>query len=414
MKQRFAVSAHLPEGRSVNGTAFRTSMPCIVNDFLADERTAHFHELAKTEGTQSAAGFPLLKNGVEAIGVLLFLSGEKGAFTDDLVELLAKLAENVSFALDNFDRIDEKARTEEQKDRLTRMLASLSATNEAIMRAKSRDELFDLVCEAAAQGGKFTSTAISMVRPGREFLDIVAAAGPTADTTRNLKISILESLPEGRGISGLHSDRKRPASATTICPIRAARSSTIQSATTAPSRSRHFPCSAAARPSVCCILPPPRRTTFTPGFVDLLQRLADNVSFALDNFERADEKTKADERIEYLASHDSLTGLPNRETFNQLLHYAIEAAGRYERQFAVLFIDLDRFKIINDSLGHEAGDTLLVEIASRLACKPAVERYRCPAGRRRIRRDSRTGGGPRRHRSSWRASCCRLSASRFN
>ena len=61
------------------------------------------------------------------------------------------------------------------------------------------------------------------------------------------------------------------------------------------------------------------KDTFTPEFVELLQRLADNVSFALENFDRADEKTKADERIEYLASHDSLTDLPNREMFNGLL-----------------------------------------------------------------------------------------------
>jgi diguanylate cyclase (GGDEF)-like protein len=52
--------------------------------------------------------------------------------------------------------------------------------------------------------------------------------------------------------------------------------------------------------------------------------------------------------------------------FNGLLRYAIEAARRHQRRFAVLFIDLDRFKIINDSLGHDAGDILLVEIANRL------------------------------------------------
>jgi diguanylate cyclase (GGDEF)-like protein len=100
--------------------------------------------------------------------------------------------------------------------------------------------------------------------------------------------------------------------------------------------------------------------------VELLQRLADNVSFALENFARAEEKTRADKRIEYLAAHDGLTGLPNRETFNQLLHFSIMAAQRYQRKFAVLFIDLDRFKVINDSLGHEAGDELLTEIARRL------------------------------------------------
>jgi diguanylate cyclase (GGDEF)-like protein len=84
------------------------------------------------------------------------------------------------------------------------------------------------------------------------------------------------------------------------------------------------------------------------------------------NFDRADEKARADQRIEYLATHDSLTNLPNREMFNQLLHFAVEAARRHDRHFAVLFIDLDRFKIINDSLGHEAGDALLIEIGNRL------------------------------------------------
>jgi diguanylate cyclase (GGDEF)-like protein/PAS domain S-box-containing protein len=78
------------------------------------------------------------------------------------------------------------------------------------------------------------------------------------------------------------------------------------------------------------------------------------------------ERKCAVEEIQYLATHDSLTGLPNRAMFSQLLNHAIQAAQRYHRQFAVLFIDLDRFKIINDTLGHKAGDQLLQEIATRL------------------------------------------------
>ena len=74
----------------------------------------------------------------------------------------------------------------------------------------------------------------------------------------------------------------------------------------------------------------------------------------------------AEERIQYLATHDGLTGLPNRVMFTQLLGLSIETARRYDRRLAVLFVDLDRFKVINDTLGHEAGDVLLREIAARL------------------------------------------------
>ncbi|MBS3810191.1 MAG: EAL domain-containing protein, partial [Desulfobacterales bacterium] len=77
------------------------------------------------------------------------------------------------------------------------------------------------------------------------------------------------------------------------------------------------------------------------------------------------ERKKQEEKIQYMATHDDLTGLPNRLMFSQLLNHAILSAKRNDRKLAVFFIDLDRFKIINDSLGHEAGDQLLQEIAGR-------------------------------------------------
>lgn len=73
----------------------------------------------------------------------------------------------------------------------------------------------------------------------------------------------------------------------------------------------------------------------------------------------------AEARAHHIAMHDGLTGLPNRRMFLQLLKGAVATSARYERRFAVLFVDLDRFKFVNDTLGHEAGDTLLKEIAGR-------------------------------------------------
>ncbi len=71
-------------------------------------------------------------------------------------------------------------------------------------------------------------------------------------------------------------------------------------------------------------------------------------------------------RLEKLAYHDALTGLPNRLLFDERLKHAIEQAARHGERLAVLFFDLDHFKQLNDSLGHQVGDALLETIAARL------------------------------------------------
>ena len=74
----------------------------------------------------------------------------------------------------------------------------------------------------------------------------------------------------------------------------------------------------------------------------------------------------AEERLHFLANHDPLTGLPNRTLFMERLLLATQRAQREGRKIGLMFIDLDRFKYINDTMGHAAGDKLLTEIAERL------------------------------------------------
>lgn len=71
-------------------------------------------------------------------------------------------------------------------------------------------------------------------------------------------------------------------------------------------------------------------------------------------------------QVEHLAFHDSLTGLPNRALFARFVEESIRQSQRYRRQLAILLLDLDRFKVVNDTLGHNAGDEMLQEIAHRL------------------------------------------------
>ena len=78
------------------------------------------------------------------------------------------------------------------------------------------------------------------------------------------------------------------------------------------------------------------------------------------------EIIKMEEKAEYLAYHDSLTKLPNRAQFERQIVDILDLAKINNEQVAVLFIDLDRFKVINDTLGHHVGDSMLVEIASRV------------------------------------------------
>jgi diguanylate cyclase (GGDEF)-like protein len=324
------------------------------------------HRLDAHGAETSSAVLPLLDHERRAVGVLLFTSCERGAFIPEFVELLERLAENVSFALEHFERAEERRAAEEHRERLTRMFAALSATNEAIMRAGTRAELFQLVCAAAVHGGKFASTIIALAEPESQFMRVVAWAGPKGEMQKSVQICVSEAHPEGRGMSGTAFRSLQP------CIINdyladdrgaAFRDRAILEGNRAGAA---LPLMSGGSAAGVLVFMASERNAFTPELVELLVRLASNVSFALDNFTRAEEKAKADERIKYLATHDGLTNLPNRATFNLVLPLAIEAARREGKNLAVLFIDIDRFKVINDSLGHDAGDALLIEIGSRL------------------------------------------------
>ncbi|MBK7719005.1 MAG: GGDEF domain-containing protein [Simplicispira sp.] len=81
------------------------------------------------------------------------------------------------------------------------------------------------------------------------------------------------------------------------------------------------------------------------------------------------ERKAAQEQVEYLARHDVLTGLINRHDLESRMEQALRFALRDDSKMAVMFIDLDRFKTVNDSLGHHVGDRLLAQVAPRLlAC----------------------------------------------
>ncbi|TAN46841.1 MAG: EAL domain-containing protein [Methylococcaceae bacterium] len=90
------------------------------------------------------------------------------------------------------------------------------------------------------------------------------------------------------------------------------------------------------------------------------------IDFHLASFADISQQKATEERIRHVAHHDPLTGLPNRLHLQIALEQSLALARRERREVALMFIDLDRFKIINDTLGHNIGDGLLVQVAQRL------------------------------------------------
>ena len=98
---------------------------------------------------------------------------------------------------------------------------------------------------------------------------------------------------------------------------------------------------------------------FTPEDVNFMQAIANVLANAI-------ERRRTEERTQHEALHDALTGLPNRSLFLDRLQHALSVAARRQIAIAVLFLDLDQFKLVNDSLGHAAGDELLAAVAPRI------------------------------------------------
>lgn len=105
---------------------------------------------------------------------------------------------------------------------------------------------------------------------------------------------------------------------------------------------------------------------FVDRVVDLDEKLLEVLGNVGTQLGRVIERKRSEERMSHLIHHDALTGLPNRILFHDRLQQAILYANRHERLLGVAFLDLDEFKNINDTLGHDAGDLLLKLVAARL------------------------------------------------
>jgi GAF domain-containing protein len=294
-----SAAADTPEGAGVCGEAFRNQRLSLSNDFLNDARSLAWREGARDGGIGAAAALPLTCHG-RSVGVLLVTRREPGSLTGEIVSLLERMSANISYALDNFDREAARKSGERSMRRLNRMFGALSATNEAILRAKTVPELYQLVCDAAVYSGETVAAVILLAEPDSCWLKPVAGTGGIVGMIERIRFSTDPDNVYGNGVCGQAFRTQKPC----------INSDVQNSAQGQPWVKEGREAGAVA----CAALPlvkggisvgvlmffVGRSSATDQEVVALLGRIAENVSFALDNFDRAEEKARADEQRERL------------------------------------------------------------------------------------------------------------------
>src|SRR2546426_1154699 len=256
------------------------------------------------------------------------------------------------------------ARSTESKERrerrrLTRIREFSSRINWALVRLRERDELFAAISRIAVEVGGLRGARIGMLDPGTKdviwrawFGSWSEGSGPDA-----LQASARED-ESGSGLAGKALRALAPAISNDIANDSGVRSRE-KFLSFGVRAMAAFPLVVDGAAAGVLGLLASEVGYFDQDEVNLLAELAANVSFALELMHKQD-------RITYLALYDPLTGLPNRTLFHERLTQSLQSAGRNNASLALVLIDLERFKAINDTLGQQAGDGVLQAVAQRL------------------------------------------------
>ena len=270
-----------------------------------DERWSAICPQALAAGFQSHV-FLQLRTGGRVTGIFSLYAREPDFFDEAQLRLLEEMAEDVSFALENIEREAQRKKIEDNLRKLSRAVEQ--SANAVVIT--DRDGRIEYVNPWFT---KITGYAADEVI-GRTTRMLMSG-----DTHPETYKRMWDTILSGKEWTGeLHNVKKNGE-------------------------------------TYCCL--------------EVISPLKDengNITHFVAITEDISERKQTEQTIRHLAFHDPLTGLPNRRLFNDRLHQAAAMRHRRDNTFALMLLDLDRFKTVNDTLGHDVGDALLKAVAARL------------------------------------------------
>ena len=280
------------------------------------------------------------------------------------VSLVRDSAGNPLYFIRVVEDVTERKLQESRIAQLSRVLAVTSHINALIVRAGNRQELFDGACRIAAQYGNFRMVWIGILDRDSMTVKPVASEGLDDEFVRRLHVSVTDNGTEGQGTTPRAIRSRQPAWDNDIAVnpglgyVRGyAADRGMRSAITLPllvggEVEGSFAFYAAE--------------AFNEDEIKLLGEMAANISFALEHIAKAKAIRVLTDQRSWEAAHDVLTGLVNRREFESLVEVSVASAQNAGKHHVVAYMDLDQFKVVNDTCGHAAGDDLLKELSALL------------------------------------------------